>query len=238
MTERLQLLSAVFLSLLIAFLSHRFEASRAVAATVRYSDGEKTVFVETMDEEAESACINGFVDGIAVVRDHVKLREWVLNEADIDRIEREGVDRHDSRIQTLASLLSQIILTKDTSRLANHEFRGQLGSVIPRPHKNGFAAVVHRDLDETAARNLRASPKEPSHRWYNVWIPLSPVKSWPLGLIAPSSVNLSDARGYHESLSDNTGLRFHPSQRWLFFRDLRPGDIVLSGPCASEPILI
>jgi len=193
---------------------------------VRYSDGEADVIVKPRQETGLK-----FIDGICSMRGVRELREWV-QQADIDDIERNGIATDDPRIVRLARIMARVASEADRGRLRGHSFEGQLGSVIARPQGrsdgSGYAGVVHRDIDETAATNLRKA-KRPSQRWYNVWLPLSPVTLSPLGLISGSSVDLThQAAGYHESLpGDRTGLKRNHTHNWIWFPDLQPGDAIL-----------
>jgi hypothetical protein len=56
--------------------------------------------------------------------------------------------------------------------------RYEIGNVIERgPGINGYAAVVHRDLDETAVANLTAESGRPM-LFYNAWVPVSASAFW------------------------------------------------------------
>ena len=229
-----QLATVILLALAIGLVLHHEEAparqrrrrmSSSVEAVMTYSDAaEARVRVRPRDVDSQG---DQFLDGIFGVRGAHELAEWVKG-ADLDEIDRHGIDADDPWLRQLAVIVARIAARADRKRLQGHSFKGQLGSVIARPHHNGYASVCHRDLDEIAVANLRKAAHRPSQRWYNAWIPLTPVRSQPLGLIAASSVDFSEAAGYHRSLEgDRTGIKYNASHRWIWFPDLGPGDVIL-----------
>jgi hypothetical protein len=103
-----------------------------------------------------------------------------------------------------------------------------------------FTAEAHRDLDEDAAANLRASTGRED--LLNFWVPLEPVERHTLGAVLPASVDYAadpaafasceraEGPGGAAGARDRTGLRRSQTaggHRWVFFGGLAPGDAVV-----------
>lgn len=200
--------------------------------SVQYSDREGHIDVHPGPETV------GFVDGIYIVRGYPLLLEWAEQQTHAEgRI--DGLREGSPAVTRLSEIAAGIAARADVERLRGYRLQ-RLGSVIPRPSTalredakqaedyatNGYAGVVHRDLDETAVSNLQENGG--TDLSYNVWVPLAAVESDPLALLLPTTVDLSDAAGYHISLEgDRTGLKHNAAHKWVWFPGLKPGDAIM-----------
>lgn len=107
-----------------------------------------------------------------------------------------------------------------------------IGNVIIRDaagsDSSGLNTVVHRDYCHVAMENMS---KRGISQCYNLWVPLLPVTSYPLGFVLPSSVDWDIDVGPFTCLAetDRTSLRASSSTSfdWRYFPDLRPGDVLI-----------
>ena len=85
-----------------------------------------------------------------------------------------------------------------------------------------YSRKVHRDLDEQGVRSFWQNQGLAEH--FNFWIPLLDVKNEPIALCVASSVLPGDQSAWCGI--DKTGLKYSKLHEWVYYPDLKPGDLL------------
>jgi hypothetical protein len=199
------------------------EAPARFRAVVGYQGGPVEVEVDELSSES-----------FTLVRDHLQsvlecspLRYWLENHHDEASPGREYTQKEE---EELAELIVREIRARDP-RIANEASRYTISSVIyryqdPQSDEASYTNVVHRDLSEEATQNMREHHQQ--LYYYNAWIPREPVLAYPLGMILPDTVDLSnEPTGFMGLENDRTGLAFSSTHRWVYQPGMVPGDLLL-----------